>query len=132
MEWVLFWLMFAIVVGIIANSRNRSGFGWFLLSVLITPVLALILVLCLPRPGSGRNQIDPEGYDRTTGRPPMRALKAMDMSRLEASAKGQRMPQKESHEQFKAAARTEARRRERQDAAARAEARQRARWEAER
>ena len=50
MEWVLFWLMFAIVVGIIANSRNRSGIGWFFLSVLITPILGLILVMCLPQP----------------------------------------------------------------------------------
>lgn len=49
MEIVLFWLLFSIVVGVAASSRGRSGFGWFLLSVIISPVLALILVLVMPR-----------------------------------------------------------------------------------
>ena len=138
MEFVLFWLMFAIVVGIIANSRNRSGFGWFLLSVLISPVLALILVLCLPSPERAETRSTPKATTAPRGgRSPMHASKAMDMNHLAASAKGARMPQKEvslkeTHEQFKAAARAEKRRRQKQDAAARAEARHRARWETER
>lgn len=47
MEFLMFWLMFSVVVAIIAASRNRSGFGWFCLSVLISPFLAVILVLAL-------------------------------------------------------------------------------------
>lgn len=48
MEIFLFWLLFSIVVGVIAGSRGRSGAGWFLLAVVISPLLALILVALLP------------------------------------------------------------------------------------
>lgn len=48
-ELCLFWIAFAVVVGIIAdNNKNRNGVGWALLSVAIAPILGLILVLCLP------------------------------------------------------------------------------------
>ena len=49
MELLFFWIILAIVVGVVAESRGRSGFGWVLLSaLLISPLLGLILVLCLP------------------------------------------------------------------------------------
>lgn len=48
MEWFLFWVLFAAVVAIVASSRGRSGFGWFLLAVIISPLLAIILVALLP------------------------------------------------------------------------------------
>ena len=47
---MLFSLIFSICVGVIANARGRLGIGWFLLSLLISPVLALILVMYLPPP----------------------------------------------------------------------------------
>lgn len=47
MEFVLFWLVASFVVGVIATARDRSGFGWFMLSVFISPLLAGILVLAL-------------------------------------------------------------------------------------
>jgi hypothetical protein len=34
---------------IAANTRGRSGLGWFLLAVLISPLLAGLLVVALPR-----------------------------------------------------------------------------------
>ncbi len=43
----MFWLVGTMVVAIIANNRARSGFGWFLLSILISPLFAGILVLAL-------------------------------------------------------------------------------------
>ena len=49
MEILMFALIFDVVVGVIANSRGRSGIGWFVLSVLFSPILMLILVLALPR-----------------------------------------------------------------------------------
>lgn len=49
MEFVLFLGIFAIIVAIIASNRGRSGFGWFLLSLLISPILAIILLVCLPK-----------------------------------------------------------------------------------
>ena len=52
-EGIVFWLLFALVVAIIASNRGRSGFLWFLLSVVISPLLALILVLVLPNHAYG-------------------------------------------------------------------------------
>jgi uncharacterized membrane protein YhdT len=46
--FVLFWLFFAIIVGVVASIRGRSGFGWFLLSCIISPLLAIIVVALLP------------------------------------------------------------------------------------
>lgn len=47
MEIFLFWLVFSIIVAVIASSRGRSGFGWFLLSIFLSPLLTAILVLAL-------------------------------------------------------------------------------------
>lgn len=49
MEIFVFWIGLAIVVGVAANTRNRSGFGWFLLAAIFSPLLAGLLVLALPR-----------------------------------------------------------------------------------
>ena len=48
---ILFWIGFAVVVGIAANNRGRNGAGWGLLSVVISPLLAGLLLLALPRLG---------------------------------------------------------------------------------
>lgn len=39
------WLFFAALVGILAASWGRSGFGWFLLGCLLSPLLAIIILL---------------------------------------------------------------------------------------
>ena len=49
MELVIAWLIFAAIVGVGASARGRSGFGWFFLSCLISPLLSLILLLLLPK-----------------------------------------------------------------------------------
>src|ERR1051326_8281307 len=49
MEIFIFWFVFSIVVGVIAAARGRSGLGYFLLSLIITPLLAVILVALLPK-----------------------------------------------------------------------------------
>ncbi len=45
---VVFWLVLSAVVGVIASSRGRSGFGYFLLSVILSPLIGLILAVALP------------------------------------------------------------------------------------
>lgn len=45
---VLLWLSFAVVAAVAASSRGRNGFGWFVLSVLLSPLVGLILVLVMP------------------------------------------------------------------------------------
>ncbi len=47
MEFFLFWLILSIVAGAYANSKNRSGFGWFLLSILLSPIITLIILAIL-------------------------------------------------------------------------------------
>jgi hypothetical protein len=48
---LFFWLGFSAVVSEAAGKRNRSSFGWFLLALMISPLLAGLLVLAL---GKGR------------------------------------------------------------------------------
>src|SRR5487761_1469467 len=48
MEFFIGWLIFAIVVAIAAEARGRNPFGWFLLSVVLSPLVGLILVLVVP------------------------------------------------------------------------------------
>lgn len=48
MELFALWFIASVVVGVIANSRGRSGGGWFLLAMLLSPLLAGILALVLP------------------------------------------------------------------------------------
>lgn len=42
METLFFWVLLAVAVGAYGASKGRSGFGWFLLSLLISPLLGFI------------------------------------------------------------------------------------------
>ena len=46
MFW-LFWFVLAIVVGAIAKTRGRSGFGFFLLALVMSPLVAFAILLAL-------------------------------------------------------------------------------------
>lgn len=48
MEVVIFWVVLSIVIGIVAGGRGRSALGFFLLSLLLSPLIGLILVALLP------------------------------------------------------------------------------------
>lgn len=54
--WIVFWLIFAVVVGAIAAGKGRSGFGWFLLAVLISPLIAIIVLIAVGEGDRGRRQ----------------------------------------------------------------------------
>jgi len=45
---IFIWVFFAVVIGYAAFRRGRSGFGWFLLGILISPLLAGFLLLAFP------------------------------------------------------------------------------------
>ena len=49
MEIFLFWIGLAIVVGVAANKRGRDRTGWSVLAIVISPLLAGLLLLALPR-----------------------------------------------------------------------------------
>lgn len=45
MEIFIFWLVFAILVGVWAGNWGRSGFGYFLLAALLSPLLGALILL---------------------------------------------------------------------------------------
>lgn len=49
MEVIFLWVGFAIIVGVGANTRGRNGPGWGVLALLISPLIAGLLLLALPR-----------------------------------------------------------------------------------
>ena len=44
---IFLWVGLSITIGIWANSRGRSGLGWTLLSIVISPVLAGIFIVVI-------------------------------------------------------------------------------------
>jgi hypothetical protein len=60
MEFFIVWVALAIVVGVVANSRGRSGGSWFLLSLPVSPLIAGLLVFALPNlRRQGLHRIEP-------------------------------------------------------------------------
>ena len=53
MNIIIFWLVVSLIVGLFASSNGRSGLGYFLLSIIISPLLAGIIVLIV-----GKNPIE--------------------------------------------------------------------------
>lgn len=66
MEILIGWFVFSIIVGVAASYRGRSGFAWFLISAVISPLFALILVLVMPNRADGYrgDRITPETHHR--------------------------------------------------------------------
>ncbi len=56
MEIVLLWVGFTVVVGVLASRKQRSVFGWVVLSLFISPLLAGLLLLVLPSNAEGNAQ----------------------------------------------------------------------------
>jgi hypothetical protein len=49
---LFFSVLFLVLVGVAAHSRGRSAFGWIMMSLFITPFMALLFILVLGRPNS--------------------------------------------------------------------------------
>lgn len=47
MFYFLFWILLCIAVGSIASKRGRTGLGWFLISLFISPLLGFIILSVL-------------------------------------------------------------------------------------
>lgn len=50
MEYIIFWIIFSALVGIFASSQKRSGFGWFLAALLISPLISFVILLAVGVP----------------------------------------------------------------------------------
>jgi hypothetical protein len=44
MEILIFWILASVAVGIWGSNKGRSGFGWFLFSLLLSPLLGALFV----------------------------------------------------------------------------------------
>jgi hypothetical protein len=44
MSWFIIWCLLSVAVAVFAHNRGRSGGGWFLLSLIISPLLGLLFV----------------------------------------------------------------------------------------
>ena len=57
-EILVLWLICAVVTAVIANSKGRSGAGWFCVGLLIG-IFGIVLAACLPaidqRPEEGQH-----------------------------------------------------------------------------
>ena len=40
-----FWVFFSIVAGLIARNKGRDAFGYFLLSIILSPIIGVICAL---------------------------------------------------------------------------------------
>ena len=45
--WLFFWLVLSLIPAVMASKRGRSGGGWFVISLLISPLLGTIIVLAI-------------------------------------------------------------------------------------
>lgn len=52
MEYVVVWTIVAVLIGVAANSRGRSGIGWFFLAMIISPLIAGLLLMLFGTPAS--------------------------------------------------------------------------------
>lgn len=64
MEIVVFWLGFSVAIAVWASNRGRSGLGWFLISVLVSPLLAAIFLAVTRNLAVEVNTVSPGTHGR--------------------------------------------------------------------
>lgn len=63
MEIIVLYVIFAAIVGVIAGSWGRSGFIWFLLSIVISPLLGIIILIIVGKARDrGMDRISPSTH----------------------------------------------------------------------
>lgn len=46
---VILWIVFAVLVGLLASSKGRSGFLFFFLALILSPIVGLVIALVIPK-----------------------------------------------------------------------------------
>lgn len=64
MEVVFFWFFFSVLVGVWASGRGRSGFGYFVLSMLLSPLLGFLIVAVAGNLKEKANEPNPDTHVR--------------------------------------------------------------------
>lgn len=83
MEFVVGWLFLSVLVGVLASGRGRSGFGWFLISLVLSPLISGVAVLVLPKIGESAAALDELGQ-RITPETHVRCPDCKELVRREA------------------------------------------------
>lgn len=84
MEILLGWLFLSVVVAVLASGRGRSGLGWFLISAILSPLIAAVAVLVLPKKGDAAAPLDELGRP-ITAETHVRCPDCKELVRREAS-----------------------------------------------
>lgn len=61
MELVILWLGLSILAGVVASNKGRSGFGFFVLALLLSPLVGFIAALVASPKAETRKVIGPSG-----------------------------------------------------------------------
>ena len=51
MEFILGWIVFSIVAGVIAHNKGRSGIGYFFLSIILSPIVGIVVAALIDKKG---------------------------------------------------------------------------------
>lgn len=78
MEIFIFWFLFSVAVGILGSNRGRSGIAWFLVSIVLSPLLGLIFLLVMRNLKDDSERPNPNTHVRC---PDCRELVRMDASK---------------------------------------------------
>lgn len=62
MMYLVLWAAFSLAVGLLATKRGRGSGNWFVLSILISPLLGIVFLLVLPN--LQKNVVSAELEDR--------------------------------------------------------------------
>jgi len=46
--WLVLWFLFSVLIGYGAKARGRDGLTWFLLALVLSPLIGLIGLLAVP------------------------------------------------------------------------------------
>lgn len=84
MEFVWFWLGFAVVVGVAAANRGRSGVAWFLLAAIISPLLGGLLLLAMGKPAGDSPELVDESGQAVTPATHVRCPSCRELVRKDA------------------------------------------------
>ena len=61
MQIILLWIIFALLLGAYANTQGRSFAGFFLLSLVLSPLIGLLVLLIV---GTNTEKLEHERIDR--------------------------------------------------------------------
>ncbi len=72
MDILILAVVFSALAGVLANTRGRSGLGYFILSLLISPLITFVLLLVM-------KEIEPAAETMTVPMKPGQSISGLDL-----------------------------------------------------